>query len=335
MKMLISIILVLAIHILSFSAEIRKIEKPYEYGLWGPDDPYCLLYKYKSQYDKHLIFNDYYIARFNYRQPYIYEILDSIVVSSMHVPDTNKILFVTADEYRTQLILMKLSPVMVRDTLLSIINTDSSNWLNLLREIEMEYYSINDSILVYKSGQTSVEKTRVDTIQLINGDFINITNTEEMYRRNINILRILPCSKKDELAAFKGIFSMNATDDVSQIIICTTDSTRLDIPSGSVLIYDVQLDSIIHAKELGESNVIAKRRYRDSDFYYVKEIGDTWNLWRYSYKKGTEKLTDYEYPWHVVSVLIHDNYIQYVIRNMDVYELRTEFISLENEFLHK
>ena len=302
------------------AGELRVIEPPSirATDILGVNYDYSFIFT--PSHDDASIFMDIYVARetYNRAQPYEFEILDSLHTPAIFAADTNIIVYVSVGEENTHLISMTLSPGQSHDTLLSIANTDDANWLAKLKMGPTIHYSFHDSVIVYQSGETIK-------------DAILPYPTPDRTFANIDIVKILPDNGWKLLSSFDAVLSRRMANDKSQVYICTSMPEHpADPPEGSVIVYDLTLDSAYLAEGLGQSNLVVKRLDTNSPFFYIKVSGDDWNLWEYSENTGAKQITEYKYPQRICCFSVFKDYIRYPLNHPGSEETTIEYISLDN-----
>lgn len=204
-----------------------------------------------------------YVVRFDSIQ-HNYTLLDSIYSQSIIAADSNAIVYIDIGEEYTCLIVLSLSPTIDRDTLLMMKNDDPSNWLNSGPKM---LFALTDSILVLPKGNS-----------------LNV---------DVEIIRILPNFNWEVKLTIPNIRSVSMSHDFTQVLVCLDSCYKSNFSAGSIIIYELALDSLYGLKELGVSNFIAKRRSRDSHIFVLKKHERQTDIWKYSKDGKPIKIAEY------------------------------------------
>jgi len=215
-----------------------------------------------------------------------YQILDTIQSQYIRPADSNVFIYTDIGESNTYLIALTLSPILTRDTLLYFANDNPKNWLQTVFEMSC---SIRDSVLVIASWNTR-EST------------------------NIQLIKILPDNKWKVEKKFNSVRSTSISHDFTQILICPHSGFEELAPAGSIMVIDLLLDSTYVLKELGNSNIQAKRRSRKSPIYSLQEINNKTDIWVYFYRDKPVKITHFDSDLEIISFqLFYDHLLLSVI----------------------
>ena len=210
-----------------------------------------------------------------------YQILDTIQSQYIQPADSNVFIYTDIGESNTYLIALTLSPILTRDTLLYFANDDPKNWLNNIAEMSC---SIRDSILVLASWNTS-EST------------------------NIQLIKVLPNNQWKVEKEFNSVRSTSISHDFTQLLICPHSGFTNLAPAGSIMIIDLLLDTTYVLKELGNSNIQAKRRSRESPIYALQKISNKTNIWVYFYRDKPVKLTHFDSEIEIIGFKLFYRYL--------------------------
>lgn len=210
-----------------------------------------------------------------------YQILDTIQSQYIEPADSNVFIYTDIGESNTYLIALTLSPILTRDTLLYFANDDPKNWLINIAEMSC---SIRDSILVLASWNTS-EST------------------------NIQLIKVLPDNQWKVEKEFNSVRSTSFSHDFTQLLICPHSQFTNLAPAGSIMIIDLLLDTTYVLKELGNSNIQAKRRSRESPIYALQKISNKTDIWVYFYRDKPVKLTHFDSEIEIIGFQLFHNYL--------------------------
>lgn len=216
-----------------------------------------------------------------------YQILDTIQSQYIRPADSNVFIYTDIGESNTYLIALTLSPILTRDTLLYFANDDPKNWLQTVFEMSC---SIRDSVLVIASWDTR-EST------------------------NIQLIKILPDNKWKVEKKFNSVRSTSISHDFTQILICPHSGFEELAPAGSIMVIDLLLDSTYVLKELGNANIQAKRRSRNSPIYSLQKISNKTDIWVYFYRDKRVKLTHFDSEIEIIGFRLYYDHL--VISVMD------------------
>lgn len=205
-----------------------------------------------------------YVVRFDSIQ-HNYTLLDSIYSRSISAADSNVIVYVDIGEEYTYLVALSLSPTIDRDTLLMMKNDDPSNWLNSGPRM---LFALTDSILVLPK--------RIS---------LNL---------GVEIIRILPNFNWEVKLTIPNIRSVSMAHDFTQVLMCLDSNFNNKFSVGSVIVYDLALDTIYELSELGDSNYVAKRRSRESQTFVLEKRNRQTAIWAYPKEGKPIKITDNE-----------------------------------------
>jgi len=254
-------------------------------------------------------------------------ILDSIATRIVFAGDTNTIIYELTDNKKSYLVSFRLSPEIKRDTLIEITYNEPNNWI---KDSDSFVCSIKDSILSYKLTK----------------------------QNDITILKILPDNDWKTIKKLAKPLTQTISNDFTQILICTQDLHSLEklIPSdlgiigdvniddslisdfgkketeyplGSILIYDILLDSIYTVDNAGTSNTFALRLHRNSPIYYTKNTDNIDNLYTCSERNLEKRLTNCEYPYYVCDILfMGDDIVATIFNYEDLTDFDTQFFEI-------
>lgn len=216
-----------------------------------------------------------------------YQILDTIQSRYIRPADSNVFIYTDIGELNTYLIALTLSPILTRDTLLYFANDDPKNLFQTVFEMSC---SIRDSILVLGSWNT-IETT------------------------NIQLIKVLPDNQWRVEKEFNNVRSTSISHDFTQILICPGSGFKKLAPAGSIMVIDLLLDSTYVLKELGNSNIQAKRRSRKSPVFSLQESDGKADIWVYFYKDKPVKLTNYESEIEIKGFRLYYDHLMLFVRD--------------------
>ena len=216
-----------------------------------------------------------------------YQILDTIQSQFISPADSNVFIYTDIGESNTYLIALTLSPRLKRDTLLYYANDDPKNWLKGVVGMSC---SIKDSVLVLPSW-----------------------NTRESI--NIKLIKVLPDNQWKVEKEFNSVRSASFSHDFTQLLICPhTGFTNL-APAGSIMVIDLLLDSTYILKELGNSNIEAKRRSRKSPIFSLQKRDNKTDIWVYFYKDKPVKLTNFDSKIEITGFQLFYKYLMISVKD--------------------
>ena len=216
-----------------------------------------------------------------------YQILDTIQSQFISPADSNVFIYTDIGESNTYLIALTLSPRLNRDTLLYYANDDPKNWL---KDVVGMSCSIKDSVLVLPSW-----------------------NTRESI--NIKLIKVLPDNQWKVEKEFNSVRSTSFSHDFTQLLICPhTGFTNL-APAGSIMVIDLLLDSTYILKELGNSNIEAKRRSRKSPIFSLQKRDNKTDIWVYFYKDKPVKLTNFDSKIEITGFQLFYKYLMISVKD--------------------
>ena len=216
-----------------------------------------------------------------------YQILDTIQSQFISPADSNVFIYTDIGESNTYLIALTLSPRLNRDTLLYYANDDPKNWL---KDVVGMSCSIKDSVLVLPSW-----------------------NTRESI--NIKLIKVLPDNQWKVEKEFNSVRSTSFSHDFTQLLICPhTGFTNL-APAGSIMVIDLLFDSTYILKELGNSNIEAKRRSRKSPIFSLQKRDNKTDIWVYFYKDKPVKLTNFDSKIEITGFQLFYKYLMISVKD--------------------
>ena len=210
-----------------------------------------------------------------------YQILDTIQSQFISPADSNVFIYTDIGESNTYLIALTLSPRLNRDTLLYYANDDPKNWLKGVVGMSC---SIKDSVLVLPSW-----------------------NTRESI--NIKLIKVLPDNQWKVEKEFNSVRSTSISHDFTQLLICPHSGFTNLAPAGSIMIIDLLLDTTYVLKELGNSNIQAKRRSRESPIYVLQKISNKTDIWVYFYRDKPVKITHFDSEIEIIGFKLFYRYL--------------------------
>ncbi len=226
-----------------------------------------------------LLSKNFQIIRFTDDNKYL--IIDSVQTPQIRACDTNCFFYETVDEKFEYLVSLRIANKNVRDTLLKIPVDDSLNWLKYLSR--HFYGSIKESVIVLKKGDRW-------TAQI----------------RDLEIIKILPQNKWRLLRKLRDIGSCEISMDFTQILMCSNESTLIGndlLPQGTLLLYDIPLDSLRILRDLGTAIRFSLRWDRNSPIICEKVMDSVGNIWSFLPGQDPKQLTFFKYPLTVGDIL--------------------------------
>ena len=244
---------------------------------------YALLNPIPITYEQLIPFR--YVVRYDTLQ-YSYTVIDSIQSQSINAADSNVIVYTDIGEEFTYLVALILSPTIVKDTLLMMRNDDPSNWLNRAPRM---LFALSDSILVLPRRTA--------------------------FNLDIEIIKILPGNNWEIDLKIPNIRSVSMSHDFTQILVCLDSCYKSNFSAGSIIIYELALDSLYGLKELGVSNFIAKRRSRDSHIFVLKKHERQTDIWKYSKDGKPIKIAEYNNNGLINTFSLYYNRVFLIMRD--------------------